>query len=159
MYDPYIIIAVIVNSFALIYQIYSKRDQTDAETVKTIAEAKIAEAQATKIDAEAKVTLANALMQSMAKSVEQNANFIDTLNKREARIDDLVSSLYGLLEFEKEIIREFYQINVDRKKDTVKNEDIRNYVDRFRQNFNFFLDKNYRLNAYLLQKLFQIILL
>jgi hypothetical protein len=66
----------------------------------------------------------------------------------EKKIDELVFDLYDLLEFEKEIIREFYQINVERKKDTVKNEDIRNYVDRFRQNFNLFLDKNYRLNAY-----------
>jgi hypothetical protein len=65
----------------------------------------------------------------------------------ENRIDELVFSLYGLLEFEKEIIREFYQINVERKKDHVKSEDIQNYVDRFRQNFKFVLDRDFRLNA------------
>ncbi len=66
----------------------------------------------------------------------------------EKEIDELVFDLYGLLEFEKEIIREFYQINVERKKDVVRPGDIQNYVDRFRQNFNLFLDTNYRLNAY-----------
>jgi hypothetical protein len=61
----------------------------------------------------------------------------------EAEIDRIVFDLYGLLEFEKEIIREFYQINVERKKDVVRQGDIQNYVDRFRQNFNLFLDTNY----------------
>ena len=68
-------------------------------------------------------------------------------NKLEKEIDELVFDLYGLLEFEKEIIREFYQTNVERKKDTVKREDIRYYVNRFRQNFKLVLDSNYELNA------------
>lgn len=65
----------------------------------------------------------------------------------ETRVDELVFSLYGLLEFEKEIIREFYQIHVERKKDTAKDRDIQNYIDKFRSNFNLILDPNYRLNA------------
>lgn len=84
----------------------------------------------------------------LVHQVEQKKKEMADTSLLEDRIDDLVFSLYGLLEFEQEIIREFYQTNVERKKDTVKNEDIQNYVNRFRKNFNFFLDKNYRLNAY-----------
>lgn len=65
----------------------------------------------------------------------------------ERKIDELVFELYGLLEFEKEIIREFYQINVERKKDHVKEKDLQNYVNRFRQNFKLVLDPGYDLNA------------
>jgi hypothetical protein len=66
----------------------------------------------------------------------------------EKKIDELVFDLYGLLEFEKEIIREFYQINVERRKDVVKENDIHNYVNRFRQNFKLVLDPVYDLNAF-----------
>ncbi|MCP5104447.1 MAG: hypothetical protein GY950_13760 [bacterium] len=51
------------------------------------------------------------------------------------------------MDFEKEIIREFFQVNVERKKDAVKSEDIQNYVDRFRQHFDFILERGYRINA------------
>jgi hypothetical protein len=50
--------------------------------------------------------------------------------------------LYGLLNL-KEIIREFYQINAERKKDFVKEADIRNYVNGFRRNFKLVLDPAY----------------
>lgn len=65
----------------------------------------------------------------------------------EIEVDELVFDLYGLLDFEKEIIREFYQVNVERKKDDVNNEDIQNYVDRFRQHFEFMLDRDFCINA------------
>jgi len=66
----------------------------------------------------------------------------------EKKIDELVFDLYDLLEFEKEIIREFYQINVERKKDFVKEEDIHNYVNGFRRNFRLVLDPAYDLDAF-----------
>ncbi len=65
----------------------------------------------------------------------------------ERKIDELVFDLYRLLDFEKEIIREFYQVNVERKKHPVKVEDLQNYLDRFRENFALVLDKKYRVNA------------
>jgi methylase of polypeptide subunit release factors len=67
--------------------------------------------------------------------------------KLEREIDDLVFDLYGLVEYEREIVREFFQVNVERKKDGVKPGDIQKYVERFRENFSFFLDNKYRLNA------------
>jgi type I restriction-modification system DNA methylase subunit len=86
-------------------------------------------------------------LEELVKQIEsKNKDSADT-SALESRIDELVFDLYGLLEFEKEIIREFYQINVERKKDHVKSEDIQNYVDRFRRNFKFVLDRDFRLNA------------
>jgi len=65
----------------------------------------------------------------------------------EQEIDDAVFDLYGLLDFEKEMIREFYQVNVERKNAPVTANDIQLYVDRFRRNFSFFLARGFKLNA------------
>ncbi|HLP48182.1 MAG TPA: N-6 DNA methylase, partial [Candidatus Kapabacteria bacterium] len=83
-------------------------------------------------------------MVNQVMAVKNNGKDSSELEKK---IDELVFDLYGLLEFEKEIIREFYQINVERKKDHIKEKDIQNYVDRFRQNFKLVLDPGYDLNA------------
>ncbi len=84
----------------------------------------------------------------LVHQVEQKKKERADTSELEEQIDDLVFSLYGLLEFEKEIIREFYQTNVERKKDVVSEEDIHNYVNRFRRNFRLVLDPNYDLNAH-----------
>ncbi len=68
-------------------------------------------------------------------------------SKFEQKIDEVVFDLYGLLDFEKEMIREFYQVNVERKNDPVTGEDIQKYVDQFRRNFSSFLAKGFKLNA------------
>jgi type I restriction-modification system DNA methylase subunit len=86
-------------------------------------------------------------LEEAVKQIESESKGGADTSALESGIDELVFDLYGLLEFEKEIIREFYQINVERKKDHVKSEDIRNYVDRFRRNFEFVLDRDFRLNA------------
>ena len=65
----------------------------------------------------------------------------------ENQLDELVFDLYGLLDFEKEIIREFYQINVERKNDKVKQSDIQTYVDTFREVFQLMIKVEVRLNA------------
>ncbi len=65
----------------------------------------------------------------------------------EKELDELVFDLYGLLEFEKEIIREFYQINVERKNDFVKTEDIKNYAEKFRDTYQVMIKENLKLNA------------
>ena len=70
----------------------------------------------------------------------------DTL-QLEREIDELVFDLYGLLEFEKELIREFYQINVERESDLVTKYDLQKYVDKFRQVFSFILADHIALNA------------
>jgi|APSaa5957512622_1039677.scaffolds.fasta_scaffold02511_6 type I restriction-modification system DNA methylase subunit len=65
----------------------------------------------------------------------------------EKQLDELIFDLYGLLEFEKEIIREFYQINVERKNNVVETQDIQNYVEAFRDTYQLMIKKNLRLNA------------
>lgn len=67
--------------------------------------------------------------------------------KSEKELDEFVFDLYGLLEFEKEIIREFYQINVEQKNEKVKPVDIENYVSKFRDVYQSMIKENLRLNA------------
>jgi type I restriction-modification system DNA methylase subunit len=62
-------------------------------------------------------------------------------------LDELVFDLYGLLEFEKEIIREFYQINVERKNEKVSPKDLENYAAKFRDVYQSMIKQNLRLNA------------
>lgn len=78
--------------------------------------------------------------------IPQNYNKIE-LERSEKQIDELVFDLYGLLEFEKEIIREFYQINVERKGKKVQPKDIENYVSKFREVYQSMIKENLRLNA------------
>lgn len=66
----------------------------------------------------------------------------------ENQLDELVFDLYNLLEFEKEIIREFYQINVERKNDLVKITDVQIYVDKFREVYQLMVKDNLRLNVF-----------
>ena len=65
----------------------------------------------------------------------------------EKELDELVFDLYGLLEFEKDIIREFYQINVERKNNKVKPTDIQTYTDKFREVYQLMIKNNLRINA------------
>ena len=65
----------------------------------------------------------------------------------EQQLDDLVFDLYGLLTFEKEIIREFYNINVYRKNDTVKDSDLKAYFLKFKEVFELALSENLEMKA------------
>jgi hypothetical protein len=65
----------------------------------------------------------------------------------ESQIDELVFDLYDLLEFEKEMIREFYQVHVEREGDVVTPDDLQYYVDKFRDVFSFILADHLALNA------------
>ena len=64
-------------------------------------------------------------------------------------IDQIVFDIYNLLDYEKEIIREFYQIRVERtgKKRFVRPEDIKEYIKTFSYTFELMLAKDYALNA------------
>ncbi len=77
-----------------------------------------------------------------AKKANQNTNQL------EQQIDELVFDLYGLSDYEKEIIREFYQINVERERNPkVTQTDLQQYLDEFRAVFHFILADNQALNA------------
>lgn len=94
-------------------------------------------------DADARAAKLGELVEQIELSKKDNR---DTA-KLEQEIDEIVFDLYGLLDFEKEMIREFYQVNVERKNDPVTGEDIQMYVDQFRRNFSSFLSKGFKLNA------------
>lgn len=55
------------------------------------------------------------------------------------RIDELVFDLYGLLEFEKETVREFYDIHVNRKDAQVREQDLVEYTQKFKSVFELML--------------------
>jgi hypothetical protein len=65
----------------------------------------------------------------------------------EKEIDELVFDLYGLLTYEKAIIKEFYDINVHRKNDSVRNSDIIAYFEKFKQVFELALSDSVSLKA------------
>ena len=65
----------------------------------------------------------------------------------EQALDDLVFDLYGLLTFEKEIIREFYDINVHRKNDIVKEADLKAYFLKFKEVFELALSEDLEMKA------------
>lgn len=74
---------------------------------------------------------------------KQNRN----IQALEQELDDLVFDLYGLLTFEKEIIREFYDINVHRKNDTVKETDLKAYFVKFKEVFELALSEDLEMKA------------
>lgn len=66
------------------------------------------------------------------------------------KIDELVFNLYELTEYEKEIIREFYQINVERadeKLKIVQTRDIIEYFNTFKETFSLVLSPIHTINA------------
>ena len=76
-----------------------------------------------------------------SKSVNEDTRYL------EQQLDNLVFDLYGLLSFEKEIIREFYDINVHRKNDFVKETDLKNYFLKFKEVFELALSEELKMQA------------
>ena len=63
-------------------------------------------------------------------------------------IDDCVYQLYNLIDYEKEIIKEFYAVNVERAIDSlVRQKDIENYFSAFKETFLLMFHQDYSLNA------------
>lgn len=61
------------------------------------------------------------------------------LESLQAQIDQLVFEIYGLLEFEKAIIGEFYDLNVHRKDALVTDHDLMIYTEKFKSVFELVL--------------------
>ncbi len=65
-------------------------------------------------------------------------------------IDNIILDSFNLTEYEKEIIREFYQVNVDRNSDKLKYvqaKDLEEYFNIFRDTFSLVLDDDHTVNA------------
>ena len=83
----------------------------------------------------------NNYVTSIYSSTETNYNI-------ENKIDELVFDLYNLKEYQKEIIREFYQIRVERAGNRLKyvyRKDIVTYIEEFAKSFNLMLEKGKKL--------------
>jgi type I restriction-modification system DNA methylase subunit len=87
------------------------------------------------------------------EKIEKNvARIINEDNSKEFewKINEEVYSLYNLTDYEKEIINEFYQVNVDRasgKLKFVQPRDIHGYFEAFKESFKLILSPNHTLNA------------
>ncbi|MBU1717974.1 MAG: SAM-dependent methyltransferase [Bacteroidetes bacterium] len=66
------------------------------------------------------------------------------------KLEEIVSSFYGLTEYEQEIIKEFYQVNVERadeKLKLVQSKDIITYFNAFKESFSLVLSPDHTVNA------------
>jgi hypothetical protein len=63
------------------------------------------------------------------------------------QIDELVFDLYGLLDFEKETVREFYDIHVHRKNASVTEQDLAGYALKFKSVFELMLADHLELRC------------
>ncbi|MFN7117599.1 MAG: class I SAM-dependent DNA methyltransferase [Saprospiraceae bacterium] len=83
-------------------------------------------------------------------------NINELVSKLELNLEDINSEqqlqeyfyeLYGLLEFEKEVIKEFYNVNVYRKNSKVNFKDLQAYANKFREVYELVLDESYTLET------------
>ncbi|MCD4730332.1 MAG: hypothetical protein K8R74_07020, partial [Bacteroidales bacterium] len=78
----------------------------------------------------------------------KRTNNSNELNDLELKIDELVFNLYNLKEYQKEIIREFYQVKVERAKlKQAKDHDIEKYIEKFSEVFGYMLEKGSKMVA------------
>lgn len=92
------------------------------------------------------------LYESLNILVNQREEAIDEglIFKIETDIDELIFDIYSLKEYEKEIIREFYQIKVERsakEQKFVRPSDIERYAQKFVEVFSLMLEKSNKLVA------------
>jgi hypothetical protein len=87
-------------------------------------------------------------LSKLVKKVEETEDLQERI-RVENQIDDLVFDLYNLLEYEKEIIHEFYEIKVERdgKRKFVTKPDLLEYIKNFSETFSLMLAENYILTA------------
>ncbi|NUM42821.1 MAG: N-6 DNA methylase [Leptospiraceae bacterium] len=87
------------------------------------------------------------ILTRLVEQIETDKKEGKNTSKLEHQIDELVFDLYDLLEYEKEIIKEFYQVNVERKGHVATEHDFQQYVNKFRNVFSFILADHLVLNA------------
>lgn len=84
---------------------------------------------------------------SLVNRIETEKKQGNNVSNLENEIDEIVFDLYDLLDYEKEIIREFYDVNVNRKDDIVKELDLQKYAEKFREVFQFVLEDSLSLKC------------
>lgn len=74
----------------------------------------------------------------------------NSLDDYQKKIDKIIFNLYELTDYEREIINEFYEVNVERNSDKLKfvqPKDIEDYFNTFKETFNLLLSKDHTINA------------
>jgi hypothetical protein len=88
----------------------------------------------------------SALAEAVAEMERRKRDPFDIhLESLQAQIDQLVFEIYGLLEFEKAIIGEFYDLNVHRKDALVTDHDLMIYTEKFKSVFELVLAEHLTL--------------
>ena len=87
-------------------------------------------------------------IQAIIKEIQYLAQQGKPIQSLVDEIDDIIFDAYGLLTFEKELIREFYQVNVERKNEDATPNDLQIYADKFRTMYQRVLKNDIKLNAY-----------
>jgi hypothetical protein len=86
------------------------------------------------------------LVNSIKQGKQKKINTLEIENQ----VDDLIFDLYDLTEYQKEIIREFYQIRVERASKELKYlqvNDIKRYIEEFSTSFNLVLKNGSKLTG------------
>jgi len=129
----------IINSSLIGYYFNQTASQSNRNnTIPAVKVVEIKNLPILKLNKDISNQLDTIIFQIIQREISNNKLFV---------LDELVFNLYGLLEFEKEIIREFYQINAEKKNKLVKIEDIQIYVDKFRETYKLVLKDNLVLNT------------
>lgn len=92
----------------------------------------------------------NSEIVSLVEEIIKGKNVNKDISDKEKQLNDLIFDLYDLLNYEKEIINEFYQVNVDRvgeKECLVRQSDMEMYFKAFKDTFSLVLSPGNSLNA------------
>lgn len=149
-YDDYKIILGIINSKLIGYNLFHISSQWGKEG--DMKRPKLRNSDIEKYIKLPPINFEDIRIEKIRQYVEQ----IEKLKKQnksteeyENQIDELVFDLYNLLDYEKEIIREFYQIRVERtgKRKNVDHPDLNSYIKNFTDTFQLILADSYTLKA------------
>ncbi len=94
------------------------------------------------------VTLTEACLTDLFILFKKNIEKKQTILQNQ--IDNIIFDLYELTDYEKEIIKEFYQVNDERaneKLQIAQPNDIKEYFNTFKETFSLILSPNYSINA------------
>ena len=89
-------------------------------------------------------------LSSLVRSVQGKKAKSEDCREELSQMNEIIFNLYGLLDYEKEIIREFYQVRVDRaapEQERVNVTDMRRYFKAFKKAFSLILSEDHSLNG------------
>jgi methylase of polypeptide subunit release factors len=144
-YCPYL---ALINSKLISYHFYNVSAQWGkGKTFNTIRNVEVEKLPIFNINPQSQIhSKLNELVLRIEYLKADGQSSLETENE----IDELVFDLYGLKEYEKEIVREFYQINVERAEKNekfVRRSDIESYAKKFAEVFSLMLEENSKLVA------------